>query len=380
MAMIQPPVGRGGVQTHVAAVRQLFADRQIDVDVVHPTSRARAISWPILAVTRAIRRSNADPAVTLDREAHRFSLQAAIPARLEGCDVVYAQDPRSAHAALEAARARIPVVMAVHYNGSQADELVERGQLRAGGRAERRIREFEAGVLSRLDGLVYVSNFMRRRVERDVPAAANVHSAVIPNFLPPLPRSPDQFGANGNLRDCVTVGYLNPRKNQRYLLRVLAAAQRWSRTITLTIVGDGPQRAELESLAARLGVAGQVAFAGVRDDVDAVLRRHRVYTHSSSLENCPFAIIEAMRQGLPVFAARAGGLPEMIGDGQAGAYWDLTDPDQGAAALLRLLDSPDELARARSAALARFHERFSEDVAGDALLAFLADVARQRSP
>ncbi|MGI8888173.1 MAG: glycosyltransferase [Nocardioidaceae bacterium] len=60
-------------------------------------------------------------------------------------------------------------------------------------------------------------------------------------------------------------------------------------------------------------------------NVDETLSAHRLYVHSSMLENCPFVIIEAFRSGLPVLAAPVGGVREVVGDDGSGRYWDLDD-------------------------------------------------------
>lgn len=76
-------------------------------------------------------------------------------------------------------------------------------------------------MLPRLDGIVYVSEFMRRQVEERIPGARHIPAVVIPNAVPAVdrPRGPI-------LGDLVTVGALEARKNVGYLLEVLALAAR----------------------------------------------------------------------------------------------------------------------------------------------------------
>ncbi|HVH93756.1 MAG TPA: glycosyltransferase, partial [Nocardioidaceae bacterium] len=204
----------------------------------------------------------------------------------------------------------------------------------------------------------------------EIPAAAAVPRATVPNFL----FRNDLGLATEPRRDCISVGGLLERKNHEYLLRVIAAARRQGHRYTLTIVGDGDQRPKLERLANTLGIEDQVAFLGERFDVDRLLLDHRVYVHSAVMENCPFVLIEAFRAGLPAVTSAVGGIPEVVGDDGSGRFWDLSDPEQGARVLSRLLENDEELSRSAARAAARFERQFDADVVGATLTSFLARV------
>ncbi|HEX2175494.1 MAG TPA: glycosyltransferase family 4 protein [Nocardioidaceae bacterium] len=374
-----PRRGTVGVQTHVAQATDMLERRGSPVRVVHPGSGIPVIGPVLLLPGRALRRAGLEAGVRMDRYWHRHLLEAALRREFarRPPGLVYAQDPRSAHAALAARGSRdTPVVMAVHYNESQAQELVDRGLIEPGGRTDRAIRDLEASVVARLDGVVYVSDFMRRRVEADVPAARNVPSAIVPNFLGPATL---EGGPESPRRDCISVGNLFERKNHRFLLHVLAAARTAGRKYTLTLVGDGPAKDSLSRLARELGVAEQVWFAGARFDVDHLLREHRVYVHSAFMENCPFAVIEAFRAGLPVLAPDVGGVPEVVGEGGAGRLWDLREPDSAARVLIDVLDDEAGRAEAGRRARARFEQEYAAEVVGDRLAQFLLGVGPRGS-
>ena len=371
-------VGHVGVQTHVAQVTDLLGDRAVLAGVVRPGSAVPVVGPALLAPARALRRLDREPAVRLERAWHRRVLEAGLRRELGRLRpaVMYAQDPRSAAAALGArGTARTPVVMAVHYNESQAQELVERGMIGAGGPADVTIRRFEADLMPRLDGLVFVSEFMRRHVQEVVPACRRVRSVVIPNFLG-AEADRVSSGPVDVSGDCITVGSLVDRKNHRFLLEVLAAARRQGHRYTLTVVGGGPLREALERHADRLGVGDQVTFTGARTDVDQLLAAHRVYVHSATVENLPFALLEAMRAGLPVIAAPVGGIPEILGDQRAGRYWSLSDATSAGRVLQSLLEDPWQRADTGASARRLFEDRFSVAAVGDHLLDFLRVVAR----
>jgi glycosyltransferase involved in cell wall biosynthesis len=177
----------------------------------------------------------------------------------------------------------------------------------------------------------------------------------------------------------ISVGSLEPRKNQAFLLRVLAKAQAQGTRYELTLVGDGQDRRSLEALAQALGVRDQVVFTGFRPDVSKLFATHRAYVHSSRLENMPVAPIEAMAHGLPVFAAPVGGVGEVFRDGQEGRYWSLDDPTEAARILTATLADAPVHRRMSSAALRRYDVEFAPEVVGRRLLDFLLDEREERA-
>jgi glycosyltransferase involved in cell wall biosynthesis len=363
--------GTDGVHTHVAQVAALLSQHRQQVRVVSPHSWSPRMGWALRAAGWLLRRCGRDNGVRVERFVHRFLLTMALRRefRKQYPAVVYAQDPRSAYAALAVRGvAAVPVVMVVHYNISQAEELVIHGLIRRDGAAYRAIRRFDEDLVPRLDGLVFVSAFMRAQLQQHVSGTTRIPSVIVPNFLRRIEAQPSQLP----MSDCISVGNLVPRKNQAYLLDVVAAAKRNGHRYTLSLVGDGTDREPLERMACKLGIADQVLFLGSRSDVDLLLPRHRVLVHSAVMENCPFALIEAFRSGLPVVAGAVGGIPEVVASEGAGRFWDLDDPAAGARVLSGLLEDGDALSRAAAAATSRFATTFDADVSGPRLVAFLA--------
>jgi glycosyltransferase involved in cell wall biosynthesis len=108
-------------------------------------------------------------------------------------------------------------------------------------------------------------------------------------------------------------------------------------TAVLWLVGDGPERARLETLAHELGIAGRVDFAGSRSDLPDLLAASDLLVHASREEGFCNAILEGMAAGLPVVATAVGGNPEAVDDGRTG--WLVPPDDAGAlaAAVARVL-------------------------------------------
>jgi len=130
---------------------------------------------------------------------------------------------------------------------------------------------------------------------------------------------------------------LRPEKDHATLLR---AARIVIDEIPLTrvlLVGDGPVRPELESLADRLGMTDHVVFAGASNDVAPLLRLMDVVTLTSTSECFPMAVLEAMASGRPVISTCVGGVPEVVDEGTTGHLVPVGDPVALAARLIPLL-------------------------------------------
>ncbi len=106
----------------------------------------------------------------------------------------------------------------------------------------------------------------------------------------------------------------NESKGHGILLRAVAALRERGMNVELTLIGDGVLRAELERLAARLGLGDGVRFAGALngDDVLRVVSQHALFVLPSLQEGMPRALLEAMALGIPVIATRVGGVSEIL--------------------------------------------------------------------
>jgi len=122
------------------------------------------------------------------------------------------------------------------------------------------------------------------------------------------------------------------------------ATQRAGRQVRLRIVGDGPQRADLERKVRALGLSASVEFTGrvPHASVPDELRKMDVFVALSTLDSESFgvAVIEASACGLPVVVSDAGGLPEVVVDGVTGHVVLRRDPMAAGSRILGLLQDP----------------------------------------
>ena len=179
-----------------------------------------------------------------------------------------------------------------------------------------------------------------------------VHSGV--DFEPPAaPVRKHELGVGAGQVAVGTIARLEPVKGVEWLLRAAARLKRDAPAtrIKFVVIGGGALEAELRSLAAALGVAGDVLFAGQRADARALLPALDIYVQPSLNEAMGRAPLEAQAQGLPVIVSEVCGLPETIQPGITGIRVRPGD-DEGLAAAIKLLaDSP--ALRARMGAAAR---------------------------
>lgn len=110
------------------------------------------------------------------------------------------------------------------------------------------------------------------------------------------------------------VGRLHSQKGLDWFLQQCPGLFRTLPDHDLVIVGDGPQRKSLESLAASLGIGSRVHFLGRRDDVAQLMRRSEMLVLPSRWEGMPNVVLEAMAARLPVVCSRVSGASELLGE------------------------------------------------------------------
>ena len=178
----------------------------------------------------------------------------------------------------------------------------------------------------------------------------------------PVPSPDDRAGIRAELGvstgDLVvgTVARLDPVKSLETFVK--AVADITERRVTALIVGDGPERQRLESVADACGVKSRVRFLGQRDDARRWLAGCDAYVNCSTSEGVSLTILEAMAAALPVIVTRVGGTPEVVSD-----ECSLLIPPRDSAALasaIRTVGSDPAAARAKGlAGRARVEQRFT---------------------
>jgi len=150
-------------------------------------------------------------------------------------------------------------------------------------------------------------------------------------------RRPSVVG--GNL--CIgIIARLVPVKDIATLVRAMAIVYKRNPLLGLSIVGDGPERDFLVSLARELGLSSVVTFHGFRRDIPEVLREMDIFTLSSLSEGTSITLLEAMASGKPVVVTNVGGNPAVVAHGVNGFIVPPGEPVKLAEALLQLAENP----------------------------------------
>ncbi|MFA4889574.1 MAG: glycosyltransferase family 4 protein [Candidatus Omnitrophota bacterium] len=310
----------GGIQAHLKWLMRYFEENGIDYIYASPYNYNRALVYPVFAVRCLLKKFSRHLSTYWFRKWHYYFLKKAL-ARLfarRHFDVVNAQGPLAALAALEVRQRygyHYQVVLTVHMNWpSQAEEDAFAGNIKRNGRYYRRIKEMEGRVFLKVDKIVFVSNYIKEAMFNDFPDLLGKPHAVIYNGVAVDAGGKGAAGA-GSKPYFASVGHLELRKNQGFLLQVMKKIVVNFPDSELRLVGGGEDRAKLEKMACAFGLNKNVVFTGFLRNVYPCLAGAYLYLHASLGESCPFAIIEAMSLGIPVISFSTGGIPEIVEHG-----------------------------------------------------------------
>ena len=159
------------------------------------------------------------------------------------------------------------------------------------------------------------------------------------------------------------VGRLSEEKGLLHLVDALAKLTDLQRPVRLALVGDGPQRGELEQRIHDLGLANLVTFLGVRSDIPELMRSFDLYVLPSLREALPISLLEAMASGCCVVASSVGGVPHALADGVEGRIVPPGEVEALAEALRGCLGDEEERDRLGRSARQRVERDFSLTVA-----------------
>jgi glycosyltransferase involved in cell wall biosynthesis len=349
------PPDVGGPASHAPEVAEMLLARGHKVEVVTTADRAPALeAYPVQWASRSLPRGL--------RHARAVQLIAAAARR---ADVVYSTGMLG-RSALGSALVHAPIVQKL-----TSDPTYERsiryglygGDLdsfqRAGGWRVRTLRTARNLALRRTSRIVIPSESLR-----GLAAAWGIGSdriEVLPNPVePPALENREELrrlhGFDGPT--LVFAGRLSVQKAVDVALRALRTLE----GLDLVLAGDGPDADKLRALAGELGLEGRARFLGPqpRATVFELLRAGDAVVLPSKWENFPHVLVEALAVGTPVIATAAGGVTEIVRDGENGLLVPPEDPEALAAAIRRYFDDGELRARLRRGA-PQSVERFSPE-------------------
>jgi len=189
---------------------------------------------------------------------------------------------------------------------------------------------------------------------------------VIPNFVDPnvydRSRYTGQLRAqfDGNRKVLMHISNFRPVKRVRDVVRVFAEVNRAVESV-LVMVGDGPDRGEAEMEARQLGVDKSVHFLGKIDSVAPLLAAADLFVLPSNSESFGLSALEALASGTPVIGTKAGGLPEVVRDGETGVLCPVGDVAGMAMAAIAILEDDNKWETMSQTAAADARVRFAMD-------------------
>ena len=287
------------------------------------------------------------PGLPLQNTGYYLSFRYSREAKrlLQSMDVIHVHHPfLSGRLALRYARPlRIPVVFTNHtrydlyaqaYLPLMPEEISD-GLLRA----------YMPNFCNAVDLVISPSAGMEK-ILRGLDVKSNI--AIVPNgvelerFHAAEPLSRADFGFRAEDVLFIYVGRFGPEKNLDFLLRAFNSVSKAFTQARLLLLGDGPTRARIESLAASLGLSGRVRFEGLvaYENLPAYLAMCDAFVTASVTEVHPLSVIEAMGAGLPVLGIHSPGVGDTVEDGVTG-FLSGEDASDFAVKMTRLLFERD---------------------------------------
>lgn len=157
-------------------------------------------------------------------------------------------------------------------------------------------------------------------------------------------------------RIVITVARLHRQKGHEFLMKAAAKVLEDFPQTTFLLVGDGPEKAKLKSLAKRLGIQDQVSFLGEREDVPTLLSMSDLFLLPSLWEGMPLSVLEAAFLRIPMVVSSVAGIEEVLRDGEHALLVPPGDEDALARAVADVLSGSVDLDSMKEAA-ARLVER-----------------------
>ncbi len=237
-----------------------------------------------------------------------------------GFDLIHAHNAVPAADAVRRTRVDVPLVVSVHGGDVLYTAAAPPTGTPAGAVAVARGLGAARLVLANSRGIAELAHAHGAGETRVVHLGADLPAATHPSRRAEIGDPPTRMGGRAGGPSLVTVAHLVARKRHADVLRAVAVLGQRHPTLRYAIIGEGPERAQLEGLAARLGVAERVEFHGQLPPAEALeqARRCTLFVMPSTEEAFGVAYVEAMAGGLPAIGCRGESGPEEIaaaGDG-----------------------------------------------------------------
>jgi glycosyltransferase involved in cell wall biosynthesis len=191
---------------------------------------------------------------------------------------------------------------------------------------------------------------------------------------------PGGIAANLARTRVAVIGRLAPEKGLQFFLRAAREILNKHPNTEFLLVGDGPQRPELEALTRELRIEKEVIFAGVQKDMTGVYASIDIYVLCSLNEGMPLALLEAMAASKPVVATRVGAIPTLIAADRTGLLVEPKDVAGLRDSILRLMEDSTLCQNLGRAAQRAVKARYSAELMAHRYFSMYRQVINNRAP
>lgn len=158
------------------------------------------------------------------------------------------------------------------------------------------------------------------------------------------------------------VGRLSKEKGHEYLIEAVRLLKDKGNNIKLIIIGEGDLLNELQAKVRHLYLQDHVMFLGYLENATVYIRHFDVFVLSSLTEGMPITLLEAMQENVPIVATNVGGIPDIIGNGEAGLLVPPSDPGALASGIECILENPAIIKPLTDCAASRLKQYYSSEV------------------
>jgi N-acetyl-alpha-D-glucosaminyl L-malate synthase BshA len=211
------------------------------------------------------------------------------------------------------------------------------------------------------DGVTAVSRWLKDETAKNFATTKGIE--VIPNFVDPHRFRPHQRPAHhvfGDSGDKILCHVSNFRPVKR-IMDVMAVFERVAKVLPgrLVMIGDGPDRSRAEAFCRERGLRDRVSFLGNIPNLEEILGAADLFLLPSEAESFGMAALEAMASEVPVIGTRAGGMPEVVVEGESGYLLPVGDVEGMADRAIAILSNADLQQRLGRAGRKLAEEKFN---------------------
>ncbi len=336
-----------GTSTYTSSLLKALADRGCDCVLV-------ALEGAMVAeYEKTVPKLHVLPKIDKPRSPFFPKQQLTQIASQASPSIVHIQSQHALAAGLVCAdAAKVPAVLSVHM------PLKRRGLRRA---------------ITSVDAVIAVSQAVREDLVNNVKVPKEM-IRVIPNGLDVRQYKESTRRGETGVPIVATAGPLEPMKAQADFVKAAKMVIDAGHNIQFLLIGDGREEGSLRQLATDLGLQKNLTFVTGVTNYRQSIGTCDVFVLPSLQEGLGLSVLQAMAFGKPVVTTNAGGLCLLVRDGENGLMVNRSDPDAIAAAITRLIETPD-LARDLGERARRFVEaEFSITACVDKTLACFRDV------